>query len=57
MYYFIRNSSIDKGEGAIANEVSEIIHTVGLLQKELLLQDKDSRKLTRIQLETFIPML
>jgi hypothetical protein len=29
--YFIRNSSIDKG-GAIANEVSEIIHKVDLLE-------------------------
>jgi hypothetical protein len=56
MYYFIRNSSIDK-EGAIANEVSEIIHKVDLLLKELLPQVKDSRRLTRIHLETLIPML
>jgi hypothetical protein len=30
---------------------------VDLLQKELLPKDKDSRRLTRIHLETLIPML
>jgi hypothetical protein len=51
----IRNSSIDEG-GTIANKVLEIIHRVDLLLKELLPQDKDSKRLAKIHLEVLLLM-
>jgi hypothetical protein len=56
MCYFIRTSSIDKGNGETL-QVWKFIHMVDLIQKELLPQENDSKRLARIHLEVLIPML